>query len=596
MTKKGIRIILFHSRRKLLLFSLILCSLNAYSQWEEFGVGDSFAPSNGAILDMCSDYKGNIYAVGSFVAKDTSFRNYVAKWNGVSWSELGKFNNATNAVRMDKICSDKDGNIYATVWGGGLDSAYVAKWDGVSWQKLGDLGIKNALIFDICADLFGNVYVSTSFSILNNSDYIHTIKKWNGVIWSEIIDRTNSFANSFINSIDVDSYGNVYAGGSFQKSNWEKYVVRWDGVSWKELGEGVNRLNANLVINEIQVLSKDEVYATGTFTDSSGKYYIAKWDGQRWSQVGPGTEMHFGLRGISFSVSKNREIYTTGFYNNNPDKRVVKLESMDWVDLGYGYHKIKNIGHFNSMLIDDSSKYLYLSASFDGPVFQSFVYRYPICNSQSSIDKSLCLNDLPYTWYNKVFSENHLTDTLVRKNSRGCDSLILLKLNIVKYSDSIPIRKGDTLFAPIGDSYQWIDCNTNLNINGATSQKFVMKKSGKYAVRVSINNCSMTTKCSTQTLTSSHIFSQENDRFDIYPNPAIDFIFVNLPANVIPNLIRNLSITASNLLGQSFSPPVIPLKAGVSLDVRSLSEGIYLLQFRDKNDVLIKTERILIQR
>lgn len=584
MTKKGIRIILFHSRRKLLLFSLILYSLNAYSQWEEFGVGDSFAPSNGAILDMCKDSKGNIYAVGSFVTKDTSFRIYVAKWNGILWSELGKFNYVKKDDRIQKICSDQVGNIYAAV--DGLDSSYVSKWDGVSWKKLGDLSIKHALMYDICADLFGNVYVSTSFSILNNSDYIHTIKKWNGVIWSEIIDRTNSFANSFINSIDVDSYGNVYAGGSFQKSNWEKYVVRWDGVSWKELGEGVNRLNANLVINEIQVLSKNEVYATGTFTDSSGKYYIAKWDGQRWSQVGPGSQIYGAVSSdISFSIGKNHDIYTTGFYHSKPEKRVVKLESMDWVDLGHGYHKVKNMANYNSMLIDDSSKYLYLSASFDGPVFQSFVYRYPICNSQSRIDKSLCLSDLPYTWFNKVFSENRLTDTLIRKNVRGCDSLVLLKLNIVKYSDSTPIRKGDTLIAPKGDSYQWIDCNLNLNVNGETSQKFVIKKPGKFAVRVSINNCTMTTKCISQTLNSSHISSQKNDKFDIYQNPLTGFLFIN-----IKDLDNELywKVSIQNTIGQLVPAIIKSTEEGFQIDIGSLPHGMYFLSIQEQNEIILK--------
>lgn len=81
----------------------------------------------------------------------------------------------------------------------------------------------------------------------------------------------------------------------------------------------------------------------------------------------------------------------------------------------------------------------------------------------------------------------------------------------------------------------------------------------------------------------------------VYPNPASDFVDIS-PSTVIPNLIRNLSITLTNLLGQSLSPPVIPANAGISIDIRSLPEGIYLLQIRDKNDILIKTERIVIQR
>lgn len=104
----------------------------------------------------------------------------------------------------------------------------------------------------------------------------------------------------------------------------------------------------------------------------------------------------------------------------------------------------------------------------------------------------------------------------------------------------------------------------------------------------------------------------------VYPNPASDFLFVtssetrSLPSAVIPTPSTaplsfgeaGRGITLTNLLGQSFSPPVIPANllgsqhhhTGISLDIHSLPEGIYLLQIRDKNDNLIKTERIVIQR
>ena len=125
----------------------------------------------------------------------------------------------------------------------------------------------------------------------------------------------------------------------------------------------------------------------------------------------------------------------------------------------------------------------------------------------------------------------------------------------------------------------------------------------------------------------SGITDNEIEKIEVYPNPASDFVeispstVIQSPTTVIPlstviqpryisGLFRNLSITFTNLLGQSLSPPVIPIstvipanlsgsqhhEAGISLDVRSLPEGIYLLQIKDKNDNLIKTERIVIAR
>jgi hypothetical protein len=97
------------------------------------------------------------------------------------------------------------------------------------------------------------------------------------------------------------------------------------------------------------------------------------------------------------------------------------------------------------------------------------------------------------------------------------------------------------------------------------------------------------------TIGSSSIESISKVDIVISPNPASDYIEIS-PSTVMLNLFQHPTFTLTNILGQSFSPPVIPTQAGISLDVRSLTEGIYILQIRDKNDNLVKTERIVIQR
>ncbi|MFN5847329.1 MAG: T9SS type A sorting domain-containing protein [Chitinophagales bacterium] len=80
----------------------------------------------------------------------------------------------------------------------------------------------------------------------------------------------------------------------------------------------------------------------------------------------------------------------------------------------------------------------------------------------------------------------------------------------------------------------------------------------------------------------------------MYPNSASEFVYIALPSTVIP---AQTGIYMYNLLGQE-----IPCQARndgsgkLSIDVRDLPEGIYLLHIRDKNDNLIKTERIVIAR
>ena len=119
------------------------------------------------------------------------------------------------------------------------------------------------------------------------------------------------------------------------------------------------------------------------------------------------------------------------------------------------------------------------------------------------------------------------------------------------------------------------------------------------------------------TLGTSAIENSYIEDFVISPNPAKDFLFVtstsgrSLPTNVIPptnvmlNLFQHPTFTLTNLLGQSFSPPVtstapVPSAASVgrslySLDVRSLPTGIYLLQIKDENNHLIFSNKIAIE-
>jgi hypothetical protein len=57
-------------------------------KWVELGIGDKKLIANGGILSLATDDKGNVYAAGQF--RNSQGYRYGAKWNGNSWSELGK--------------------------------------------------------------------------------------------------------------------------------------------------------------------------------------------------------------------------------------------------------------------------------------------------------------------------------------------------------------------------------------------------------------------------------------------------------------------------------------------------------------------------
>ena len=177
--------------------------------WSELGSGTTALNANNEILSTCTDPTGNIYAVGAFTDGTTSLtgHQYVAKWDGATWSKVGTGSNAldTNSS-LSSICSDVAGNIYVA----GIATAngwQVAKWNGTTWGQLGTGSSAlnaNSWFSKMCIDGSGNIYVAGNFTDSSGNCYV---AKWNGTAWTEL----GGGLNGSITSICLDGSGNVYA-------------------------------------------------------------------------------------------------------------------------------------------------------------------------------------------------------------------------------------------------------------------------------------------------------------------------------------------------------------------------------------------------
>ncbi len=304
------------------------------STWSELG-GTNALGANYHILALCTDPNGNIYAAGRFTNGPNGITGsrYVAKWNGNSWSELVGLDTIFD---INCLCSDSNGNIYAA---GDFSSStghhYVAKWNGTSWSALGgfeSLGANSYIYALYCDKTNNDIYVGGQFSNNFGKKYV---AKWNGINWSELGGANSLGANEVIESITGDNYGNIYAAGFFTNgpdiNTSKRYVAVWDGNSWSELG-GYNSLSANFDIRSLCVDPFGSVYAAGEFTNginaSYGNKYVAKWDGFTWSEVG-------GLNNLGANDWINSicsDIYGNlfaagGFYNNQSHQYVAKYNS-----------------------------------------------------------------------------------------------------------------------------------------------------------------------------------------------------------------------------------------------------------------------------
>jgi hypothetical protein len=99
--------------------------------------------------------------------------------------------------------------------------------------------------------------------------------------------------NDWINALAVYDDGTgpaLYVGGAFTAAGGApaRYIARWDGSGWSEVGSGVNY--GVLALAVFDDGGGPALYAGGSFTTAGGgrARYIAKWNGSRWSGLGSG--------------------------------------------------------------------------------------------------------------------------------------------------------------------------------------------------------------------------------------------------------------------------------------------------------------------
>ena len=352
-----------------------------------FGLGTNpLIPNNAGALN------GEVYAIavsGTDVYVGGDFLNvagsqkasYIAKWDGVTWSNLGDSGitpawRATPAIRgrVYAIAVIGDfvyiGTEVSSVYINGSaapQADYIAKWDGTSWSGVGGNGAGGSSLNGNVRTLAVNgndLYVGGNFTnvkngltTLNDADYI---AKWDGTNWSALGNNGSGEGtlNSTVYTIAVNG-NTVYAGGNFTDVKngsttltAADYIAKWDGANWSAIGNnGGNPVNGSLNNAVYEIAAQgDVVYAGGGFTDvnnvgtvlTAGDY-IAKWDGMDWSALGDNSNNNGSLNSAVHAIQiVGTDVYAGGLFvdvNNHGNvltaaDRIAKWDGVNWSALG----------------------------------------------------------------------------------------------------------------------------------------------------------------------------------------------------------------------------------------------------------------------
>ncbi len=169
-------------------------------------------------------------------------------------------------------------------------------------------------------------------------------------------------------------------------------------------------------------------------------------------------------------------------------------------------------------------------------------------------------------------------------NSDSCMSTYTVDGSAV-FALTITQTGGVLISDDVSVSYQWIDCATNTDIVGETSQSYLPTIDGNYAVIVSVGTCIDTSEC----ITISGIgFEEEKPMsLDIYPNPARDKININLSNAGSDSGLSILDITGKVVF------KISKIKSKEIIDLSGFREGIYLIQVSTPQGIITRKITVL---
>ncbi len=589
---------------------IFVCKLDAKGNflWAK-GMGGDFEET---ALSIAIDANGAVYTTGTF-------------------QDYGDFDPGSQGFNIGSAGLD---DIFISKLDASGNFVFAKRIGGVGYDYANSITIKNSAVyitgtFQYTVDFDPSANTSNITSAGEFDIHITKLDTSGNFVWARAMGGLYTDGG---NSISLDAAENVYTTGLYQDDadfdpSTKTYILKSQGgteIFISKLDSGGNfvwakRMGGTSDEQGLSIIADDSgnTYSTGYFSNvvdfnpGPPKYnltvaggvdiFILKLDVNgnfSWAKQisGASTEVS-----NSITLDKKGYLYSTGYFDStvdfNPETSVYNLTAVKSLDVfiykldtSGGFVWAKKLGgklnEFGQAVVTDSYGDVYTAGYFEDTVNFAidttqtinlaakgdndiFIHKIKQCaNTTAAIGIKSCSK---IQFNKKYYSVSGMyNDTLI--NTRGCDSLVTLNINIVAI-DTAVIQNASILTAKAnGATYQWIDCKKNYApIVGETKQSYTPTVNGDYAVIITSDSCTYTTRC--HKIINAGIGEEIISQLVIFPNPTqgkftITFGKTIQNANLkIYNITGQIILQKSNISGDSFT-----------YDIGEYGDGIYLVE------------------
>ena len=328
------------------------------AQWT--AIATSIVPSYAIVMSLAvfNDGTGRaLYAGGMFTSIAGVPAQYVARWNGSSWSPVPGF-----PAWARSLCVFDDGGGLAlgaiTDTGTGATWERVYRWNGSAWASLPMPSIPTSW-WTYGQKLFahddgtGPALYAAVARPGNNATVVSYLVRWNGTGWTTLAQT------GLVMTLGEDGRttpAQLVAGGSYDDLGTDhcRNLAEWDGTTWSRIGprggQGLSRgMEPAGQVRALQGFDDgtgEALFAGSSLGFAGGQFVgpLATWNGQAWADLCPNAVLGHECTGLGIyhAATGDQLIASTsgpsGTGNGPLPGGIARWSNGTWIGLGSGLY------------------------------------------------------------------------------------------------------------------------------------------------------------------------------------------------------------------------------------------------------------------